>query len=102
MVNIAFYGKGGIGKSTIISNVTAALAEKGHKVLQIGCDPKHDSTRLLLGGFQQSTVLEQLNRSDSVSLGEVMLTGYKGAKCIESGGPEPGVGCAGRGNTGFH
>ena len=97
MVNIAFYGKGGIGKSTIISNVTAALAEKGYKVLQIGCDPKHDSTRLLLGGFQQSTVLEQLNRSDSVSLDEVMLTGYKGAKCLESGGPEPGVGCAGRG-----
>lgn len=97
MVNIAFYGKGGIGKSTIISNVTAALSEKGYKVLQIGCDPKHDSTRLLLGGFQQSTVLEQLNRSDSVSLGEVMLTGYKDAKCIESGGPEPGVGCAGRG-----
>jgi nitrogenase iron protein len=97
MTNIAFYGKGGIGKSTIISNVTAALAEKEYKVLQIGCDPKHDSTRLLLGGFQQSTVLEQLNRSDSVSLSEVMLTGYRGAKCIESGGPEPGVGCAGRG-----
>lgn len=97
LVNIAFYGKGGIGKSTIISNVTSALAEKGRKVLQIGCDPKHDSTRLVLGGFMQSTVLEQLNTQDIVSLDEVMLTGYKGIKCIEAGGPEPGVGCAGRG-----
>ncbi|MGD0072299.1 MAG: nitrogenase component 1 [Candidatus Bathyarchaeia archaeon] len=97
MVKIALYGKGGIGKSTTISNVTAALAEKGHSVLQIGCDPKHDSTRLLLGGFQQATVLEQLNHSDAVSLNDVMFTGYKGIKCIESGGPEPGVGCAGRG-----
>jgi len=97
MVKIAFYGKGGIGKSTAISNVSAALAEKGYKVLQIGCDPKHDSTRLLLGGFQQATVLEQLNHSDTVKLADVMLTGYKGTKCIEAGGPEPGVGCAGRG-----
>ncbi len=97
LVNVAFYGKGGIGKSTIISNVTCALAEKGRKVLQIGCDPKHDSTRLVLGGFMQSTVLEQLNTSGIVGLDEVMLAGYKGIKCIEAGGPEPGVGCAGRG-----
>ncbi len=97
MKGIAFYGKGGIGKSTILSNVVAALAVNGKKLLQIGCDPKHDSTRLLLGGFTQKTVLEQLNRIGSVSLDSVMLTGYCGIKCIESGGPEPGVGCAGRG-----
>jgi nitrogenase iron protein NifH len=94
---IAFYGKGGIGKSTTLSNVIAALSSKGKKVLQIGCDPKHDSTRLLLGGFTQTTVLEQLNTTGAVSLESVMLTGYNGVKCIESGGPEPGVGCAGRG-----
>jgi nitrogenase iron protein len=97
MRNIAFYGKGGIGKSTVLSNVTAALSAKGRKILQIGCDPKHDSTRLILGGFTQATVLEQLNTTGSVSLDSVMLTGYNGIHCIESGGPEPGVGCAGRG-----
>ena len=97
MRGIAFYGKGGIGKSTILSNVIAALSAGGQKILQIGCDPKHDSTRLLLGGFTQTTVLEQLNTTGSVSLGSVMLTGYNSVKCIESGGPEPGVGCAGRG-----
>ncbi len=97
MRSIAFYGKGGIGKSTSLSNVTAALSARGRKILQIGCDPKHDSTRLILGGFTQSTVLEQLNTQGHVSLDSVMLTGYNGIKCIESGGPEPGVGCAGRG-----
>lgn len=98
MRSIAIYGKGGIGKSTITANLSVALAEKGYKVLQIGCDPKHDSTRLLLGGFTQSTVLELLkDGSDSPSLGDVLMTGYKGIKCIEAGGPEPGVGCAGRG-----
>jgi nitrogenase iron protein len=97
MRGIAFYGKGGIGKSTILSNVIGALSASGRKILQIGCDPKHDSTRLLLGGFTQTTVLEQLNTTGSVSLNSVMLTGYNGVKCIESGGPEPGVGCAGRG-----
>jgi nitrogenase iron protein NifH len=94
---IAFYGKGGIGKSTVLSNVTAALSAQGKKILQIGCDPKHDSTRLILGGFTQSTVLEQLNTSGYISLNSVMQTGCNGINCIESGGPEPGVGCAGRG-----
>ena len=97
MRGIGFYGKGGIGKSTTISNVIAALSMKDRKILQIGCDPKHDSARLLLGGFTQTTVLEQLNITGSVSLDAVMLTGYNQVKCIESGGPEPGVGCAGRG-----
>jgi len=94
---IAFYGKGGIGKSTTISNVIAALSLTDKKILQIGCDPKHDSTRLLLGGFTQTTVLEALNTTGIVSLDKVMLTGYNQVRCIESGGPEPGVGCAGRG-----
>jgi nitrogenase iron protein len=94
---IAFYGKGGIGKSTVLSNVVAALSNRGKKILQIGCDPKHDSTRLILGGFTQATVLEQLNTQGHVTLDSVMLTGYNGVKCIEAGGPEPGVGCAGRG-----
>ena len=94
---IAFYGKGGIGKSTTLSNVIAALSTKGKKVLQIGCDPKHDSTRLLLGGFTPTTVLEQFTAKGIFSLESVMFTGYNGVKCIEAGGPEPGVGCAGRG-----
>ena len=97
MRGIAFYGKGGIGKSTTISNVIAALSLTDKKILQIGCDPKHDSTRLLLGGFTQTTVLEELNTTGIVSLDKVMLTGYNQVRCIESGGPEPGVGCAGRG-----
>jgi nitrogenase iron protein len=97
MRGIAFYGKGGIGKSTTLSNVIAALSTKNRGILQIGCDPKHDSTRLILGGFTQTTVLEQLNSVGSITLDTVMLTGYNGIKCIECGGPEPGVGCAGRG-----
>jgi len=98
MRSLAIYGKGGIGKSTITANISVALAESGYRVLQIGCDPKHDSTRLLLGGFTQSTVLDLLKeRSNPPTLGDVILTGYKGIKCIEAGGPEPGVGCAGRG-----
>jgi nitrogenase iron protein NifH len=95
--SIAIYGKGGIGKSTITANIAAAMAEKGHKVLQIGCDPKHDSTRLLLGGISQPTVMGQLEKNVSDFLDNILYTGYHGVKCIECGGPEPGVGCAGRG-----
>ncbi len=96
---IAFYGKGGIGKSTISANVSAALANLGQKVLQIGCDPKHDSTRLLLGGRNITTVLSYLKtRSpDQCRLEDVVFSGYGGVHCVEAGGPEPGVGCAGRG-----
>lgn len=93
------YGKGGIGKSTMSSNLTAALSDKGYKVLQIGCDPKHDSTRLLLNGEIKSTILDYLRDTpmDKRSLGDVVSEGYKGCLCAEAGGPEPGVGCAGRG-----
>ncbi|MCQ2078603.1 MAG: AAA family ATPase [archaeon] len=96
---IAVYGKGGIGKSTVSSNLTAALSDTGLRVLQIGCDPKHDSTRALIGGNTQSTVLDYLKevRPEDRRLGDVVTQGYKGCLCVEAGGPEPGVGCAGRG-----
>jgi nitrogenase iron protein NifH len=97
--SIAIYGKGGIGKSTTTQNTVAALAESGKKVMVVGCDPKADSTRLLLGGLVQKTVLDTLRDEggDEVDLDEVLRPGYRGVKCTESGGPEPGVGCAGRG-----
>jgi nitrogenase iron protein NifH len=96
--SIAIYGKGGIGKSTTTQNTVAALAEMGKKIMVVGCDPKADSTRLLLGGLMQKTVLDTLrDDGDEVTLEDVMREGYGGTKCTESGGPEPGVGCAGRG-----
>lgn len=95
---IAIYGKGGIGKSTTTQNLTAGLAEAGKKVMVVGCDPKADSTRLLLGGLAQRTVLDTLREEgEDINLDLIMKEGYKGTKCVESGGPEPGVGCAGRG-----
>jgi nitrogenase iron protein NifH len=95
---IAIYGKGGIGKSTTTQNLTAGLVEHGKKVMVVGCDPKADSTRLLLGGLAQKTVLDTLrDEGESIELDKIMRTGYGGTKCVESGGPEPGVGCAGRG-----
>src|SRR5512138_1519870 len=98
MRKIAIYGKGGIGKSTTTQNTVAGLVEKGRKVMVVGCDPKADSTRLLLGGLVQNTVLDTLRaEGESVELEDISKTGYKGVICVESGGPEPGVGCAGRG-----
>jgi nitrogenase iron protein NifH len=95
---IAIYGKGGIGKSTTTQNLTAGLAELGRKVMIVGCDPKADSTRLLLGGLAQKTTLDTLRENgENVELDNIMKEGFKGIKCVESGGPEPGVGCAGRG-----
>jgi nitrogenase iron protein NifH len=95
---VAIYGKGGIGKSTTTQNLTAGLAELGKNVLVVGCDPKADSTRLLLGGLAQRTVLDTLREEgDDIELDSIMKLGFKGIKCVESGGPEPGVGCAGRG-----
>ena len=95
---IAIYGKGGIGKSTTTQNLTAGLAELGKKVMVVGCDPKADSTRLLLGGLAQKTVLDTLREEgDDVSVDKIIKIGFKGTRCVESGGPEPGVGCAGRG-----
>lgn len=95
---IAIYGKGGIGKSTTTQNLTAGLVEKGKKVMVVGCDPKADSTRLLLGGLAQKTVLDTIREEgEDVDLSRILRTGFGGTRCVESGGPEPGVGCAGRG-----
>ncbi|MGE4319504.1 MAG: nitrogenase iron protein [Deferribacterales bacterium] len=97
---IAFYGKGGIGKSTTQQNTAAAMAHfYGKKVFIHGCDPKADSTRLILGGMPQDTLMDLLRDigEDKITVDNVVRDGYKSIRCVESGGPEPGVGCAGRG-----
>ena len=98
---IAFYGKGGIGKSTTSQNTLAALSDLGQKILIVGCDPKADSTRLILHAKAQNTVMDLVRERGTVEdleLEDVMKVGYGDVKCVESGGPEPGVGCAGRGS----
>jgi nitrogenase iron protein NifH len=95
--HIAIYGKGGIGKSTTTSNISASLAEAGYKVIQIGCDPKSDSTSVLRGNEYLPTVLDSMRDGGKVHLEDISRTGYLGVLCVESGGPVPGVGCAGRG-----
>ena len=98
MIKIAVYGKGGIGKSTTISNLSVALANKGLKVMQIGCDPKADSTTNLHDGSEINTVLDLVReRKDDFKLDEMVVEGHKGILCVEAGGPTPGMGCAGRG-----
>ena len=99
MKQIAIYGKGGIGKSTTSSNLSAALSDRGLSVMQIGCDPKRDSTRMLMQGRLIPTVLDLIrDRGESVlTIDDVVFSGYGGIRCVEAGGPEPGVGCAGRG-----
>ena len=98
MRKVAIYGKGGIGKSTTTQNTVAALVEMGKKVMVVGCDTKADSTRLLLGGMAQKSVLDTLREEgEDVDLADIRAPGYGGSLCVESGGPEPGVGCAGRG-----
>lgn len=97
---IAFYGKGGIGKSTTSQNTVAAMAEMGKKIMIVGCDPKADSTRLILHTKAQTTIMELAAQTGSVEdleLDDLLKTGFLGIKCVEAGGPEPGVGCAGRG-----
>jgi nitrogenase iron protein NifH len=100
MRQIAIYGKGGIGKSTTTQNTVAGLASLGKKVMIVGCDPKADSTRLILHAKAQATVMDLVRERGTVEdleVGDVMKVGFGGVKCVESGGPEPGVGCAGRG-----
>ena len=98
MKKIAIYGKGGIGKSTIVSNLSVALAEKGLRVMQIGCDPKADSTLGLRHGEPLPTVLETVRKKkNDFELEEIVKIGYAGVICVEAGGPIPGLGCAGRG-----
>ena len=100
MRQIAIYGKGGIGKSTTTQNTVAGLVSLGKKVMIVGCDPKADSTRLMLHAKAQNTVMDLIRergKVEDLELGDVLKVGYGGVKCVESGGPEPGVGCAGRG-----
>lgn len=98
MKKIAIYGKGGIGKSTTTSNLSAALAARNLKVMQIGCDPKADSTKNLMGGRKIPTVLDQIReRGSQITLDDIAFIGFGGIVCVEAGGPTPGIGCAGRG-----
>lgn len=94
---IAIYGKGGIGKSTTTSNLSAALSKMGFKVMQFGCDPKSDSTNTLRDGTYIPTVLDTLREKSAVNAHDVIFQGFNGVYCVEAGGPAPGVGCAGRG-----
>ena len=98
MKKIAIYGKGGIGKSTIVSNLAVALSRSGHKVVQIGCDPKADSTIALRHGTPLKTVLQAMREDmNGMKLEDIAAVGYEGVVCVEAGGPIPGQGCAGRG-----
>lgn len=99
MLKVAIYGKGGIGKSTITSNLAAAFSVLGKKVIQIGCDPKADSTINLLGGEPLLPVMNYLreNDEDPDTLEQISKVGFNDILCIETGGPTPGLGCAGRG-----
>lgn len=98
MLKVAIYGKGGIGKSTVTSNLSAALAVMGYKVMQIGCDPKADSTINLLGGRIPEPVMNRLRENEEYpTLKDIVSVGFGGVLCIETGGPTPGLGCAGRG-----
>ncbi|MBQ1446698.1 MAG: P-loop NTPase [Solobacterium sp.] len=98
MIKIAVYGKGGIGKSTIAANLSMALSEKGYRVMQVGCDPKADSTGALCGGRKITTVLDAIRqKGNDIALEDIVTIGDGGVICIEAGGPTPGVGCAGRG-----
>jgi len=94
---IAIYGKGGIGKSTTASNISAALSTLGYKVMQFGCDPKSDSTNTLRNGEYIPTILDSLRSNTELKPEDVIFSGYNGVWCVEAGGPAPGVGCAGRG-----
>lgn len=98
MIKLAVYGKGGIGKSTTVSNLSAALSDMGYRVMQVGCDPKADSTVSLHGKKKTSTVLELVrSRKNDFTLEDMVTIGYGGVICVEAGGPTPGLGCAGRG-----
>ena len=97
MRKIAIYGKGGIGKSTTTSNIAAALAVMGYRVMQIGCDPKSDSVKNLMGGKKIPTVLDKIRSEGEIKLDDIVFKGFGGVLCVEAGGPTPGIGCAGRG-----
>ena len=96
MLKIAIYGKGGIGKSTISSNLSAIISKSGKKVLHVGCDPKGDSTRNLMGK-KIPTVISILKEKNNLNREDIIFEGFNGIECVETGGPEAGIGCAGRG-----
>jgi len=97
LIKIAIYGKGGIGKSTTTANLSAAFSSMGYRVLQVGCDPKADSTKNL-AGYKIPSVLDQMrNQSDDIKMEDIVYQGYDNTFCVEAGGPTPGIGCAGRG-----
>ena len=98
MIKLAIYGKGGIGKSTVSANLSAAMVQRGMRVMQIGCDPKADSTALLHGGSRIPTVLQmEREKGKQITLEDIVTVSESGVVCVEAGGPVPGVGCAGRG-----
>ena len=98
MIKLAIYGKGGIGKSTVSANLSAAMVQRGMRVMQIGCDPKADSTALLHGGSRIPTVLQmEREKGKQITLEDIITVSESGVVCVEAGGPVPGVGCAGRG-----
>jgi nitrogenase iron protein NifH len=97
--SFAIYGKGGSGKSTVATALSSCFADTGRRILHVGCDPKADSSRLLLSGKKPRSVMGTALKTDLLDASSILMTGLKNITCIEAGGPEPGVGCAGRGIT---
>ncbi len=99
MERIVIFGKGGIGKSTVATGISASLAAEGQRVLHVGCDPKHDSTVALLGGRMIEPVVDRISQVRGVKPDDIVTRSPLGVDCVEAGGPGAGVGCGGRGIT---
>lgn len=98
MERIAFYGKGGIGKSTIATSASLSMSRMGKRVLHVGCDPKHDSSLVLVKDPENfKTVIDQIFAGvEDLEADDFIMDGIEGIDCVESGGPEAGRGCGGR------